>query len=239
MDAVVGRDGQTSQLNVAVGNKIYRFFAPGSVPTDVSRQHCIVTTHDDGSYTICNINAANVTYINGIKIDRKTASDTDRIELGRSRYLLNIQYILSKLTPVQQQQKTMDISSLEKLWEDYNAEDLKLQKHQKNIGLLSSVPMGFTMLGGLVTGLSTTLRPYTLVLTAVALCIMIYGFYKRYTDKTLEKRQQLKLDFQQQYVCPNTECGHFMGFTPYSALCSRGNCPYCKVKYKESKQTKP
>ena len=240
MDAVIGRDGQTSQLDVAVGQKIYRFFAPGSVPTDVSRQHCIVTVHGDGSYTVRNIKAANVTYVNGVEIEEKAATDADRIELGRSRYLLNLAYILGKLIPQRQQaQKETDISPLEKIWDDYNAGDLRLQKHQRNIGLLSSIPMGFSLLGGLVTGVSTAIRPYALVFTAIALIFMVYGFYKRFTDHTLEKRQQLKLDFQQHYVCPNPECRHSLGNTPFVSLQRRGQCPYCKIKYKDIKQPRP
>jgi len=236
MDIVIGRDGQTSQLNVSVGQKTYRFYASGSVPADVSRQHCLVTVHDDGKYTIRNIKAANVTYVNGIEIEEKKATDADRIELGRDRYLLNLPYIISKILPLQTQQKEIDITPLEKIWEDYNTEDLKLQKHHKNIGLLASIPIGFTMLGGLISGISMTIRPYALVFTVIALIIMVYGFYKRYTDDTPEKRQKLKIDFQQKYVCPNPQCRHYMGSTPFVTVYSRGHCPYCKTKYKALKQ---
>ena len=232
MDLIIGRDGQTSQLNVAVGKKIYRFFPAGSVPQNVSRQHCIVTMTEDGKYIIRNIKANNVTYVNGIEIEKKEITDADRIEIGRSRYLVDLSYIIGKLLP-QQQKNEVDISHLQTVWEDYNAQDLKLQKHQKNIGLLASVPMGFTMLGGLVSGLSETIRPYAMIFTAIALAIMIYGFYKRYTDDTLEKRNTLKLQFQQQYVCPNTKCNHFMGFNPFVSIYKRGACPYCQTPYKK------
>ena len=238
MDAIIGREGKTSQLNVSVGQKIYRFFPQGTVPTSVSRQHCIVTTLGDGRYKVRNINAANVTFVNGIEIEEKTVTDDDRIELGQNRYLLNLPYIMERILPKQQQQqKEIDIAPLLKTWEEYIAHDLQLQKHQRNIGMLASVPMGFTMLGGLVTGLCEGVRPYALVFTAIALAVMAYGFYKRYTDDTLEKRQQLKVLFQQQYVCPNPECRHFMGFTPFSSLQDRGQCPYCKARYKDTKKT--
>ena len=239
MDLVIGRDGQTSQLSVSMGQKRYRFFPPDSVPLSVSRQHCIISVQEEGKYNIRNIRAANVTFVNGVEIEEKTASDNDRIELGRDRYLLDLKYILSRITPQQPAQKTVDISPLQKIWESYNEQDLKLQKRQRNIGLLASVPMGFTMLGGLVTGLSESIRPFALVFTAIALAIMVYGFYKRYTDDTLERRQKLKLDFQQKYICPNPECRHFMGTTPYPSLLVRGSCPYCMAKYDKTKKSIP
>ena len=238
MDLIVGRDGKTSQLNVIVGKKIYQFFAPGSVPIEVSRQHCLITVLDNGKYTVRNIKTTNVTYINGLEIEEKTVTDDDRIELGRSRYLLNLSYIIDKITPRQQEKKKIvDITPLQTVWDDYISQDLKLQKHQKNIGLLASVPMGLTMLGGVITGLCEPLRPYAIFFTAIALTIMIYGFYKRYTDDTLEKRQRLRLDFQQKYVCPNTECRHFLGNTPYPSLKEKGSCPYCKAIYQTPTQS--
>ncbi len=237
MNLIVGRDGQTLQLNVSVGQKVYRFYAPGSVPTDVSRQHCIVTVLDNGKYTIRNIKTTNVTYINGIEIEEKTVTDDDRIELGRGRYLLNLSNIINRIMPRQEvQKKDVDISPLQAIWDDYVSQDLRLQKRQKNIGLLASVPMGFTMLGGIITGICDPLRPYAIFFTFIALSIMIYGFYKRFTDDTLEKRQQLKLTFQQKYVCPNSDCHHFLGNTPYFSLKERGSCPYCKTKYQASTQ---
>ena len=234
IDLIVGRDGTTAQLNVAVGQKIYRFFAPGSVPTDVSRQHCIITLHDDATCTIRNVKATNVTYVNGLEIEKKTATDDDRIELGRSRYLLNLSYIMEKIKPRKQAQTEVDITPLKEIWDNYMSQDLKLQKHQKNINMLASIPMGLTMLGGVVTGFCEPLRPYAILFTVVALLVMAYGFYKRFTDDTLDKRQKLKIDFQQKYVCPNPECQHFMGNTPYPSLVAKGSCPYCKAKYQKT-----
>ena len=230
MDLVIGRDGQTSQLNVSVGQKVYRFFAAESVPTSVSRQHCIITVKGEDNYVIRNIKATNVTYVNGIEIEEKSVTLSDKIELGRERYMLNLSYILGKLLPQQQPKKTIDITPLQQIWDEYNAEDLRLKKQQKNIGMLASVPMGFTMLGGLLTGVCPPIRPYAIIFTAIALIIMVYGFYKRYTDNTLEKLQQLKNEFQQKYVCPNPDCRHFLGMTPYASLKSKSNCPYCKAK---------
>lgn len=231
MDLVIGRDGKTGQLNVAVGQKMYRFFTPGSVPNDVSRQHCIVTVHENGSYTIRNIKTTNVTYVNGLEVERKSATMDDRIELGKGRYLLNLASILETVMPRKKEQATADISHLQKIWDEYNEQDQKLEKHQKIIAMLASVPMAFSMLGGVVTGMCESLRPYAIVFTAMALAVMAYGLFKRFTDDTPKRRQQLRLDFQQKYVCPNSECQRFLGSNPYSFLIKKGSCPYCKTKY--------
>lgn len=239
MDAIIGRDGTTSQLNVAVNQKIYRFFTQGSVPTDVSRQHCIITTNDDGSYTIRNIKTSNATYVNGVEIEEMTVTDADRIELGRSRYLLNLRHIMGKILPQQNDLPEFDITPLQKIWDDYNDNDMRLQKRQKRVSLLASVPMGLSMLGGIVSTFDTTLRPYAVIFTIIALIVLSYGIYKRYSDDTSEKRQNLKIDFQLKYACPNPKCRHSLSNTPYPVLLNKGKCPYCKAKYKTPQERQP
>ena len=236
MDVIIGRDGTTSQLNVAVGQKIYRFFTKGSVPTDVSRQHCIITTKDDGTYTVRNIKTSNVTYVNGVEIEEMTVTDNDRIELGRGRYMLNLRHIMEKILPQQTDIPEFDITPLQEIWEDYNNNDLKLQKRQKRVSLLASIPMGLTMLGGVVSSFDTSLRTYAVIFTIIALLVLIYGLYRRYNDDTAQKRQKLKIDFQLKYVCPNPKCRHSLSNTPYPLLLDKGRCPYCKAKYKTPQQ---
>ena len=232
---VIGRDGNTSQLNVAVGQRIYRFFAPDSVPSDVSRQHCLVSVKGEDDIVVRNIKAANVTFVNGVEIEEKHITCYDKIELGKSRYFLNLPHIIASISPAQQtKQKPFGIKPLKAVWDNYIKQDLLLQKRHKNIGLLSSIPMGFTMLGGVLAGVIESIRPYSIAFTVAALAVMVYGFYKRATDDTLEKRQQLKQDFQRKYVCPNPECRHFMGNTPYDSLLDKGTCPYCKATFEDS-----
>jgi len=232
MDLIIGRDAETSQLNVSAGTRRYRFFAPDSVPMDVSRRHCIVSVDGDGKVVVRNANAANVTFVNGIEIDQMPVTADDRIELGHSRYFLDLAQVIRTLMPQQQPKVELDISPLQKIWDDYVVQDLGLQRRQKNVSLLASIPMGFTMLGGVVTGLSATMRPYAIVFTGIALAIMAYGIYRRFTDDTPNRRQRLKEDFMLKYVCPNPKCRHFMGNMPYASLRARVECPYCKTAFK-------
>ena len=86
------------------------------------------------------------------------------------------------------------------------------------------------MFGGLMSGIaSDELKPFAYVFTAIALLVMIYGFYKRFTDNSIDEQEYLKKVFQQKYVCP--KCGHFMGFQDYDLLVQNNACPYCKTKY--------
>ena len=86
------------------------------------------------------------------------------------------------------------------------------------------------MFGGLLSGIaSDDLKPYAYVFTAIALVVMLYGFYRRFTDSSIEDQEDIKKTFQQKYVCP--KCGHFMGFMDYDILTQSDACPYCKTKY--------
>ena len=69
-----------------------------------------------------------------------------------------------------------------------------------------------------------------LITSYVALLIMAYGFYRQATDRAIDKQEQLKKQFQRDYVCP--KCGRFMGFVDYDLLHQNNNCPGCKAKYK-------
>ena len=39
--------------------------------------------------------------------------------------------------------------------------------------------------------------------------------------------------FREQYVCPNSSCGRFLGAIPYKELIKNRACPYCKCKFTE------
>ena len=47
--------------------------------------------------------------------------------------------------------------------------------------------------------------------------------------------KQAKLDewFQDEYVCPNPQCHHFLGNQRYDLILRNGCCPWCKSTFKE------
>lgn len=225
MEIIIGRNQQTRQLNIIKDGVERAYGQTNSVPTDVSRHHLSLQPTGAGKWIVKNMNERNVTFVNGIAIESKTISESDKIELGNSHYLFHWDALQEKV-------ETADIRQLKRVWDEYNSANIEIRKRQKNIGLLSSIPIGITMLGGLLSGIAPDdLKPYAYVFTAIALIVMLYGFYRRFTDNSIEEQEEIKKTFQRKYVCP--KCGHFMGFQDYDILTQSDACPYCKTKYRK------
>ena len=226
MEIIIGRDQQTRQLCVIKDGNSKLCGQSNSVPMDVSRHHISLQPAGNGKWKIKNLNERNVTFVNGIAVESKTISESDKIELGNSHYLFHWDVLQEPKV------ETVDIRPLKRIWDEYNSANIEIRKRQKNIGLLASIPIGITMLGGLLSGIaSDELKPYAYVFTVIALVVMLYGFYRRFTDNSIEEQEDIKKTFQRKYVCP--KCGHFMGFTDYDILIQNDACPYCKTKFKK------
>jgi hypothetical protein len=226
MEIIVGRDQQTRKLNVIKDGSSKLYGQAGSVPMDVSRHHISLQPTESGKWIIKNLNERNVTFVNGIAVESKAISESDKVELGNSRYLFPWDALSEPKV------ETADIRPLRQIWEEYNLANIRIRKQQKNIGLLASIPMGFTMLGGLIAGVGPEeIRGVAYLFTAIALLIMLYGFYRRFNDNSIEKQEELKKKLQRNYTCP--KCGHFLGFQDYEVLTQSDACPYCKTMYKK------
>ena len=225
MELIIGRDGATAKLKVVDGTQVKLYGEAASVPVDVSRQHCQLTAIDDNTFVIKNIKAANVTWVNGIEIQTKRITRDDKVQLGQSRYLLPLNEILEQIKP-----NIVDITPLKAIWAKSHSSTLAIRKRQQTNNLLARIPIFMTMLGGVLIALSEAIRPYSITFTVIALLIMAYGFYRQATDRAIDKQEQLKKQFQRDYVCP--KCGRFMGFVDYDLLHQNNNCPGCKAKYK-------
>lgn len=226
MGIIIGRDSETCRLSVIRDGVPALVDSVENLPMDVSRQHLELEKVGDRKWRLKNLNDKNVTYVNGISIESKVVSEDDNVTLGNSRYLFNWQVLYEK------SMSGVDIRPLETIWNDFNQQNINIRKRQKNIGLLASIPMGFTMVGGLVSGIaSEDIRPIAYLFTFIALTIMIYGFYKRFTDNSIEEQEEIKKQFQRKYVCP--QCGHFLGFQDYELLIQTNECPFCKTKFKK------
>ena len=222
MEIIIGRDQKTRQLSVVKDGNSRLYGRPNSVPMDVSRHHISLQPAGSGRWKIRNLNEQNVTFVNGIAVESKTISENDKIELGNSHYLLSWSALQEPKL------ETVDIRQLKRVWDEYNSANIEIRKRQKNIGLLASIPIGITMLGGLLSGVAPDdLKPFAYVFTAIALIVMLYGFYRRFTDNSIEEQEEIKKTFQRRYTCP--KCGHFMGFQDYDILTQSDACPYCKT----------
>ena len=82
MEIIIGRNAQTGQLSLTMGQQIKNIGAANSVPRSVSRRHCRVQVLPNGNYTIENLKMENDTFVNGSPIFTKTVTSSDVVELG-------------------------------------------------------------------------------------------------------------------------------------------------------------
>ncbi len=230
LDLIIGRDANSQQLRISSADgKINKAVgAAGSVPMNVSRKHAQLTVNDDGSCTIRNLNAANITRVAGQPIVIKQISIGDLVDLGESRYTLNWDFI-RPLIP-----KTVDITPLKQVWEKYHHEKLSLQIAAGKFNALRSATGLITMIA-IVCGFLWHDSPIYFVLYGLAIAISL-GFtiaaYRKSASAPI-KQDELDRNFKREYVCPNPECRHFLGFQDYEILIQNSACPYCKAKFKK------
>lgn len=225
MELIIGRDQQTRQLCVIKDGNSRLFGQQGSVPMDVSRHHLSLQPAGEGKWLVKNLNERNVTFVNGVAIESKTISENDKVELGNSRYL----FLWDALK--EPKEETVDIRLLKKIWDDYQQEDIEIRNRQKNNGLLASIPLGFSMFGGIVASVAPEIRELALIFTGIAFLIFVYGLFRRSQDNSTIELKRLQEDFERKWVCP--KCKRPLNFRSYTILEQNDACPYCKTKFKK------
>ena len=226
MEIIIGRDQQTRQLCIIKDGNSRLYGQANSVPMDVSRHHISLVPAGNGKWKIKNLNEKNVTFINGIAVESKTISENDRIELGNSHYLF------SWAALQEPKEETIDIRPLKVVWDNYQQNEIEIKDRQKNNGLWASVPLGFSMLGGLIAGVAPEIREIALIFTGLAFFIFIYGLYRRSQDNSTVELKANQNEFEMKWICP--KCKHPLTcFRSYIILSQSDACPYCKTKYKK------
>ena len=226
MEIIIGRDQQTRQLCIIKDGNSRLYGQANSVPMDVSRHHISLVPAGSGKWKIKNLNEKNVTFVNGIAVESKTISESDRIELGNSHYLFSWAALQDP------KEETIDIQPLKVVWDNYQQNEIEIRDRQKNNGLWASVPLGFSMLGGLIAGVAPEIREIALLFTGLAFLIFIYGLYRRSKDNSTVELKANQDEFEMKWVCP--KCKHPLTcFRSYIILSQSDACPYCKTKYKK------
>ena len=226
MEIIIGRNQQTRQLCVVKDGVEKNYGQANSVPMDVSRHHISLQPAGNGKWQIKNLNERNVTFVNGIAVESKTISESDKIELGNSHYLFHWDVLQEPKV------ETVDIRPLERVWDWYDTTQLELkesdrrtQNYQKLGGILSTCGILFMFVDGF-----GTMRYF---LMGVSVLIAIFFFVRGFSSSSSLnlKLNDLSKDFRSKYKCP--KCGHYMGNIPYDVLIQGDACPYCKRKYKK------
>lgn len=223
---IIGRDANTAQLKLTIGQQSKSFGSQNCVPQTVSRRHCSLTLSDDGSYKLHNLNPQNVTYVNGLECEAKTVTMRDRIELGPQHFLLDWD-VVRQIVPA-----IADIRPLEAVWTEYDSHstaqliaDRKFNALRGATGLVTMIAIIFSFVLGH--------GPIYIVFYVVAIFVTLFFTIKAYKDssKVPLKNKKMKEDFQRNYVCPH--CHHFLGFQSFEILSQYDACPYCKTKFRK------
>ena len=228
MAIVIGRNPQTRQLSIDNGGNIRNYGQANSIPLDVSRHHASFQPVGGGKWLIKNLSDNNVTFVNGVSIVSKTISEGDKVELGNSHYLFPWAALQEPKV------ETIDISPLKKVWDEYDKRRFDAQIAERKFNAARSATGIITMIA-IACSIILGHGPIYIMLYAIAIGISVvftYVAYKKSTEVPKQQRELTKL-FQQRYVCPNSKCKHFMGFTDYDILIQNDACPYCKRKYKK------
>ena len=226
MEIIIGRDQNTRQLSITKDGATKTYGKPGSVPMSVSRHHISLQPVGVGKWHIKNLNERNVTLVNGIAVESKTISENDKVELGNDHYLFSWDALSEPKV------ETIDISKLKVVWDNYQQNDLNIRNSQKTNGLLASVPLGFSMLGGIIAGVAPDIREVALLLTGIAFLVFLIGLYKRSQDNSAVELKENQDEFEKNWVCPKCK-KPFTCFRSYTILSQSDECPFCKTKFKK------
>lgn len=226
MEIIIGRDAQSQKLSVIKNNQTKLYGQAGSVPMDVSRHHASLEPIGTGKWLLKNLNERNVTFVNGIAVESKTITETDRVELGNSHYLLRWEAIQEPKV------ETVDIRPLKQVWDEYDQTNLALDIEERKFNAIRSATGIISMLAiacAFVFGQGSTMQ---LVLYGLAIGVSVVFFIIAH-NKAGElpiKRREIKQRFENNYVCP--KCHHFMGYLGYNILSQRDACPNCRTKFR-------
>ena len=227
-----------------------------------NKAHCKISISQDGIMHLTNLKPENSTFANGIEVATKKITPTCAIALGPDMFPTNTDTILKaarKIAISMKQMKNRKISApaqnvetkagneysivpLKQVWYKYHDDLFNLQKKQKNLSLIKSLYLPCTILSSIAgvaashIGFSENIsNMISYSLYAFAAIILFYGIVQSFTDKSLEEKEAITEAFQNNYVCPNPKCRHFIGNIPYNILKQDSGCPYCKCTYSSKK----
>ena len=208
----------------------------------VSREHCHLIDNGDGTFTLLNISKQG-TIVEGKQVLKTKVNPNTLITLSPTTSVRVADLLpLPKQPPKQPNppkpdDKAYDISHLEVVWDTYHNTLLDIQLRQRNVNLLRSASPMFTIGSGAIAGLAKSMEwggaifEVTIVLTIVGLGLMAYSFLKGLNDNSIQEKEEANDRFMRHYVCPNSECRHFLGNQPYKLILQHKKCPWCKSKF--------
>lgn len=225
----------------------------------VSKRHLSATPMADGRWSIEDLGSTNGTYVNGLPVVTATVEADTPLMLGSLqttlRQLLNIapasksasvkpsETMSSKPAPVSDPSPaqavaadgSVSIKHLKTVYENYRRDTLAIARRRNHASVYRILPMaiGMPLVMGLVGMLTTDIAVKGICMgglmalgSTLTLRMIPMG------DRLAEEQFDINRRFQVDYSCPC--CHNFMGAAkPYEVLVKQGQCPFCKVKFRE------
>ena len=231
MDIIIGREEHATEprLRLIVGGK-EKFLATNSaVPKSVSRKHCMLSVNGDEIIIKNMKEGVNPIYVNGQEWESKRITKSDKIQLGKDMYQVDVAAILSALTDTVGD--GVSIKHLKKVWDDFQEAKLNMQIRERRLNAISRFS-GLITTVGLICAFIPSLAHMRILSLAVAFItgLVLAIVSLRDSKETPLKTMELTNKFQDDYVCP--KCGKSFGNMRYQDLEKYVACPACKVKFK-------
>ncbi len=260
---LIGREPGKGRLCITIAGKQAYMGHDGCVPNSVSRclaetgkAHAKISIDSSGNVSVTNMKMQNETFVNGVPVMTKRITPADKVELGSDKFSVPVKKVIDVCLkmmpasgcvvntpksgssqqpqgqPVQPTQKIFSVRHLKYIWEDYKRYKDRIRKEQKKVTLVRTGCSLFTMLSMPCISL---IGPIGFIFTGIGIIGALYGFLGMKNDNSAEQLEKLNEDFQMRYVCPNHDCGRFLGNFSYRVMLNnyRHQCPYCKSKFIE------
>lgn len=197
----------------------------------VSRHHASLMKNDEGFWILEDLESANGTFVNGVRIMKKRVTPTDKIRLGDD-FLLDFNDVLKAGNDY-----SREFDALKEVYDDYIKEKIRIQSsNQFKTRLFQALPFAIPGIIGVLLGFlgkgSTEWFAVSLLVTIFAPVIGIY-MGARQSARVPQELQELTNRFKIKYVCP--KCGAFLGEVPWESLKNRKCCPVssCRAKWSD------
>jgi len=256
--AIVGGKTAVIGLPNSVPNSVSRCKVAESVA------HAKIAVDQNGNMVLTNMKSQNVTYVNGSEIASKRILPTNTVELGKDRFNINLSVVIEtakKLVSITpggsggnggqggnsgnngngNTTRKFNIKHLEAIYNDYHSKVIERQRKQKKLGIWASCSMFFTIGGSAFAalankmGMGETAQDYLWILPVVGFIVFFISMYMRIKDTSIEDADATNLEYTKRFVCPNPDCGKFLGNMPYELMKTQYSmqCPYCKSEFVE------
>lgn len=207
----------------------------------VSREHCRLTVHPDGSMTLENLSQSG-TSVDGRSIIKTSVTPDTIIQLG-AQFKIAIKDILpipqqkvakseeKKAATVDTTDYTRQFMRLRDVYDKYSAEKIAIQKEAGMANFYRMLPMTLLSLIGLGAAAIPALGSVAPFIAVAGIGLLTYSLVKSYngSKENPERMEALNRQFMIDYVCP--KCGNFLGFVPFEMLQNKRQCNLCKCQW--------